>query len=56
VADTEIHGPVLANLDTMAGEVMWDAILANVPQERRFTPPKGVVAPEEGRGTSTGSA
>lgn len=37
----------LLNLDTMAGEVMWDAILASVPQEPTFTPPKGVVVSED---------
>ena len=28
------------DLDTLAGETMWDAILASVPQEPEFVPPK----------------
>src|SRR5580698_640841 len=32
-------GLALVDLDTMAGEVMWDAILASVPQDPPFVPP-----------------
>nr|WP_246730506.1 P1 family peptidase [Methylobacterium sp. 2A] len=40
-------------LDTIAGEVMWDAILASVPQEPPFNPPPPVsVSPERLRGLS----
>jgi L-aminopeptidase/D-esterase-like protein len=35
------------DLDTMAGEVMWDAILASVPEEPAFNPPRGVVVSED---------
>lgn len=37
VADTALG---LRDLDTMAGEVMWDAILASVPQDPPFVPPR----------------
>jgi hypothetical protein len=38
----EIPGgnPDLIDLDTIAGETMWDAILASVPAEPKFTPPQ----------------
>ncbi len=41
VDDTEM-GPV--TLGAIAGEVMWDAILASVPDEAAFTPPAAAVA------------
>jgi L-aminopeptidase/D-esterase-like protein len=43
------------NLDTMAGEVMWDAILASVPQEPAFTLPKEVVVSADRLRTYTGT-
>ncbi|HUB49417.1 MAG TPA: P1 family peptidase [Acetobacteraceae bacterium] len=43
------------NLDTMAGEIMWDAILASVPQEPAFSPPKGVVVSEDQLRTYAGT-
>jgi len=36
--------PRLIDLDTLAGEAMWDAILASVPDEPRFTPPAAPVS------------
>jgi L-aminopeptidase/D-esterase-like protein len=37
----------LLDLDTLAGEVMWDAILASVPQDPPFVPPPAVtLAPD----------
>ena len=41
VSTGEIAGatPGLIDLDTIAGETMWDAILASVPKESTFTPP-----------------
>ena len=30
---------IFSNLSTMAGEIMWDAILASVPEEPAFNPP-----------------
>jgi len=44
--DVPLNSIGALNLDTMAGEVMWDAILASVPQEPPFSPPKGVVVSE----------
>jgi 6-aminohexanoate-oligomer endohydrolase len=40
--------PSLIDLDTIAGETMWDAILASAPEEPSFTPPASspTVAPE----------
>jgi L-aminopeptidase/D-esterase-like protein len=35
------------DLDTMAGEIMWDAILASVPQEPAFVPPPPVTVAED---------
>ena len=43
------------NLDTLAGEVMWDAILASVPQEPAFSPPEGVVVSEDQLRTYAGT-
>ncbi len=37
----------LRDLDTMAGEVMWDAILASVPQDPPFVPPAAVTLPPD---------
>ncbi|HEY5301232.1 MAG TPA: P1 family peptidase [Acetobacteraceae bacterium] len=34
------------DLDSVASEVMWDAILASVPREPTFIPPTGVTVPE----------
>ena len=41
VSTGEIAGatPGLIDLDTIAGETMWDAILASVPKKSTFTPP-----------------
>jgi L-aminopeptidase/D-esterase-like protein len=33
----------LLDLDALAGEIMWDAILASVPQQQPFAPPANVV-------------
>jgi L-aminopeptidase/D-esterase-like protein len=46
VSTEEIEGtnPSLIDLDTIAGEVMWDAILASVPEEPVFTRPAALVA------------
>jgi L-aminopeptidase/D-esterase-like protein len=41
--EVEATTPGLMNLDTVAGEVMWDAILASVPDEPVFTPPTAPV-------------
>jgi len=50
VSTEEVGGdkPSLIDLDTIAGEAMWDAILASVPQEPPFSPPAvpQTVAPE----------
>ena len=35
------------DLDTMAGEIMWDAVLASVPHEPAFVPPPPVTVAEE---------
>jgi L-aminopeptidase/D-esterase-like protein len=35
--------PELIDLDTIAAETMWDAILASVPREDEFTPPATAV-------------
>jgi L-aminopeptidase/D-esterase-like protein len=35
------------DLDTIAGEIMWDAILASVPHEPAFVPPPPVIVAEE---------
>jgi 6-aminohexanoate-oligomer endohydrolase len=40
-------GMGLRDLDTLAGEVMWDAILASVPQDPPFVPPPAVAVPPE---------
>ncbi len=37
----------LLNLDTLAGETMWDAILASVPQDPIFMPPETVTVPPD---------
>jgi L-aminopeptidase/D-esterase-like protein len=37
--EVEADKPALIDLDTVAAETMWDAILASVPQEDRFVPP-----------------
>ena len=37
----------LVDLDTLAGEVMWDAILASVPQDPPFVPPPAVTVPPD---------
>ncbi len=44
----EVGGDLLGgiDLDAAASEVMWDAILASVPQEAAFNPPEGVTVPE----------
>lgn len=41
VSTEEVAGdkPALIDLDTVAGETMWDAILASVPREQAFVPP-----------------
>lgn len=46
VSTEEVGGdnPAAIDLDTAAGEAMWDAILASVPQEPAFTPPASPVA------------
>jgi hypothetical protein len=46
VSTEEVAGdtPGLIDLDTIAGETMWDAILATVPAEPKFTPPASPVA------------
>lgn len=50
VSTEEVGGdkPSPIDLDTIAGEAMWDAILASVPQEPSFSPPANppTVAPE----------
>jgi L-aminopeptidase/D-esterase-like protein len=45
VSTGEIVGatPGLIDLDTIAGETIWDAILASVPQEPNFKPPTAPV-------------
>jgi L-aminopeptidase/D-esterase-like protein len=35
------------DLDTMAGEIMWDAILASVPEEKAFVPPASATVSED---------
>jgi L-aminopeptidase/D-esterase-like protein len=37
----------LLDLDTLAGETMWDAILASVPQDPTFIPPETVTVPPD---------
>jgi L-aminopeptidase/D-esterase-like protein len=37
----------LIELDTIAGEVMWDAILASVPDEPAFTPPPPIALSQD---------
>jgi hypothetical protein len=37
--DAPPEGPSPIDLDTIAGETMWDAILASVPEEPVYTPP-----------------
>jgi 6-aminohexanoate-oligomer endohydrolase len=46
VSTEEVAGdiPRLIDLDTIAGETMWDAILASVPEEPTLTPPATPVA------------
>jgi 6-aminohexanoate-oligomer endohydrolase len=39
----------LDDLNTIAGEMMWDAVLASVPEESAFTPPFGEVSIPEAR-------
>lgn len=50
VSTQEVGGdkPELIDLDTVAAETMWDAILASVPQEPSFVPPASpaTVAPD----------
>ena len=45
VSTNEIDGntPGLIDLDAIAGETMWDAILASVPTEPHVTPPASPV-------------
>jgi L-aminopeptidase/D-esterase-like protein len=46
VSTAEVAGdsPAAIDLDTAAGETMWDAILASVPPEPAFAPPPAPVA------------
>ena len=53
--DVPVQSIGALNLDTMAGELMWDAILASVPQEPAFNPPKGVVVSEDRLRTYAGT-
>jgi hypothetical protein len=50
VSTGEVEGdkPALIDLDTIASETMWDAILASVPQEEEFVPPTAaaIIAPD----------
>jgi L-aminopeptidase/D-esterase-like protein len=50
VSTGEVKGekPALIDIDTVASETMWDAILASVPHEEDFTPPatSATVAPD----------
>jgi L-aminopeptidase/D-esterase-like protein len=45
----------LPDLSTIAGEVMWDAILASVPEEPIFVPPQPVTVSSAGIEKCTGS-
>jgi L-aminopeptidase/D-esterase-like protein len=42
--DVKADKPELIDLDTVAAETMWDAILASVPQEEEFNPPATTAA------------
>jgi L-aminopeptidase/D-esterase-like protein len=46
VSTDEVGGdkPALIDLDTIAAETMWDAILASVPKEEAFVPPSTATA------------
>jgi L-aminopeptidase/D-esterase-like protein len=45
--DVAANAMGLVDLDTLAGEVMWDAILASVPQDPPFIPPQAVTVPPD---------
>jgi L-aminopeptidase/D-esterase-like protein len=46
--DVPATGFTMLDLDTLAGETMWDAILASVPQEPQFnSPPAVTVSPDQ---------
>jgi L-aminopeptidase/D-esterase-like protein len=47
--------PPLIELNTVAAEVMWDAILASVPHQEEFIPPPSVTVPVEQLETRTGT-
>jgi L-aminopeptidase/D-esterase-like protein len=45
--DVPATGIAQLDLDTLAGETMWDAILASVPQDPAFDPPRALAVPPE---------